>query len=133
MSKLKVLFLCTGNACRSQMAEGWTKALKSDLIDAYSAGTLPHGLDPNSVIVMREAGMAISNHWSKHVSELDHIQFDAVVTVCDNAAESCPLFSGSTRIIHHGFQDPPKLAEGLSSVGKLAAYRQGQGRDQNAY
>ncbi|MGD9727127.1 MAG: arsenate reductase ArsC [Candidatus Melainabacteria bacterium] len=124
MPKLKVLFLCTGNACRSQMAEGWAKALQSDVIEAYSAGTQPHSLDPRSVAVMAEAGVDISGHTSKNVSDLMHIPFDVVVTVCDRASESCPLFPGKARIVHHGFQDPPKLAQGLAEDEALNPYRQ---------
>lgn len=125
MSKLKVLFLCTGNACRSQMAEGWAKALKPDVIEAYSAGTAPHGLDPRSVETMAEVGVDISGHHSKHVSELLGISFDAVITVCDKAAEACPLFPGKApTIVHHNFQDPPKLAEQLPKEQALDAYRQ---------
>jgi arsenate reductase len=109
--KLKILFLCTGNSCRSQMAEGWAKYLKMDLIDAYSAGVSPKPLDPRAVTVMAEAGVDISNHHSKHIDELRNIQFDFVVTVCDSAHESCPIFSGKTKILHIGSDDPPRLAE----------------------
>lgn len=122
---LKVLFLCTGNACRSQMAEGWARALKSDVLEAYSAGTDPHGLDPHSVTVMGEAEVDISSHYSKHVADLAHIPFDVVVTVCDRAAEACPVFLGKAPLIlHHGFPDPPQLAKILPDSDKLAAYRQ---------
>lgn len=122
---LKVLFLCTGNACRSQMAEGWAKHLKSDVIEAYSAGTSPHGLDPKSVQVMAEAGVDIAGHRSKNVTELLDIPFDAVVTVCDQAAEACPIFLGKAPIIfHHSFKDPPKLAIELPEGNELDAYRQ---------
>ncbi len=111
MQKLKVLFLCTGNSCRSQMAEGWTRCLKGDVIEPYSAGIKPHGLDPRAVKVMAEAGVDISGHRSKHVDELKDLQFDYVVTVCDQAHESCPLFPGRTQVIHVGFADPPRLAQ----------------------
>jgi len=109
--KLKVLFLCTGNSCRSQMAEGWARHLKGDAIDAYSAGIETHGLNPHAVRVMAEAGVDISGHRSKHVDELRSISFDYVVTVCDHAHESCPLFPGRTRVVHVGFDDPPRLAQ----------------------
>jgi len=109
--KLKILFLCTGNSCRSQMAEGWAKKLKSDVIEPYSAGIETHGLNPNAVKVMAEAGVDISSHRSKHLDELKDIDFDCVVTVCDNAHEHCPIFPGKTRLIHAGFDDPPRLAE----------------------
>jgi len=109
--KLNVLFLCTGNSCRSQMAEGWARHLKSDAIEAYSAGIETHGLNPHAVRVMAEAGVDISGHRSKHLDELKGITFDYVVTVCDHAHESCPHFPGQTKIVHVGFDDPPKLAK----------------------
>ncbi|MGE5294519.1 MAG: arsenate reductase ArsC [Solirubrobacterales bacterium] len=111
VQKLRVLFLCTGNSCRSQMAEGWARQLKGDVIEAYSAGIEAHGLNPNAVKVMAEAGVDISGHRSKHVDEVKDIPFDYVVTVCDDAHESCPLFPGRTRIVHVGFDDPPRLAK----------------------
>ena len=109
--KLKILFLCTGNSCRSQMAEGWARALKSDSIEPYSAGIETHGLNPNAVKVMAEAGVDISGQRSKHVGELREVPFDYVVTVCDHAHESCPLFPGGTKVVHVGFDDPPRLAK----------------------
>jgi arsenate reductase (thioredoxin) len=111
MRKLKVLFLCTGNSCRSQMAEGWARALKADVIEPYSAGIEKHGLNPHAVQVMAEAGVDISKQRSKHVSEMAHLTFDAVVTVCDQARESCPVFPGRTNLIHKDFDDPPRLAQ----------------------
>ncbi len=109
--KLRILFLCTGNSCRSQMAEGWTKHLKADMVEPYSAGIEIHGLDPFAVKVMAEAGVNISSHRSKHVDEVKDINFDYVVTVCDQAYESCPMFPGKTKVVHVGFDDPPKLAK----------------------
>lgn len=106
--RLRVLFLCTGNSCRSQMAEGWARALKSDLVDAHSAGTRPHGLNPLAVRAMAEAGVDISGHTSKRPEDLG-VVFDVVVTVCDSAHEACPVFPGA-RIVHVGFEDPPRLA-----------------------
>jgi len=111
MAKLKVLFLCTGNSCRSQMAEGWAKKLKTEQIDACSAGVEPHGMNARAVKVMAEAGVDISAHRSKHVKELAGIPFDYVITVCDQANESCPVFPGKTKQIHVGFDDPPRLAK----------------------
>jgi len=108
--RLKILFLCTGNSCRSQMAEGWAHTLKGDVIEAFSAGIETHGLNPNAVKVMAEAGVDISHQRSKHVDELKDVTFDYVVTVCDHAHESCPLFPGKTKMIHQGFDDPPRLA-----------------------
>jgi arsenate reductase len=111
MPKLKVMFLCTGNACRSQMAEGWARHLKADLIDAYSAGVDPHGMNPCAIKAMAEAGVDITGHTSKHVRDLPaNVTFDYVVTVCGHANETCPVFPGHTKIVHVGFDDPPKLA-----------------------
>lgn len=122
--KLKILFLCTGNSCRSQMAEGWVKKLKGDVIEPYSAGIEIHGLNPNAVKVMAEAGVDISSHRSKHLDELKDIDFDFVVTVCDNARENCPIFPGKTRLIHAGFDDPPRLAKNVKTKEEaLNVYR----------
>ena len=107
---LRVLFLCTGNSCRSQMAEGWARHLKGGVIEPYSAGIDPHGLDPRAVQVMAEADVDISGQRSKHVDELKDIRFDYVVTVCDHAHEHCPLFPGRTKVLHAGFDDPPRVA-----------------------
>lgn len=107
--RLRVLFLCTGNSCRSQMAEGWAKKLKADEIDAYSAGTSPHGLNPLAVRAMGEAGVDISRHTSKRPEDIG-VPFDVVVTVCDSAHESCPVLPGA-RTVHVGFDDPPRLAK----------------------
>ncbi|GIW77712.1 MAG: arsenate reductase [Phycisphaerae bacterium] len=110
--KLKVLFLCTGNSCRSQMAEGWARHLKGDVIEAYSAGIKAHGLNPDAVKVMAEAGVDISNHTSKTTEAVRDVPFDYVVTVCGHANETCPTWLGSkTSIIHVGFDDPPALAK----------------------
>jgi arsenate reductase (thioredoxin) len=109
-NKIRVLFLCTGNSCRSQMAEGWAKHFKSDVIEAYSAGIAPRGLDRFAVKVMAETGVDISTHKSKHLDEVKDIVFDYVITVCDNAHGRCPYFPGKVKIIHVGFDDPPKLA-----------------------
>ncbi|MCE5249750.1 arsenate reductase ArsC [bacterium] len=108
--KIKILFLCTGNSCRSQMAEGWCRHLRSDTIEAYSAGVESHGLNPRAVRVMAEAGIDISGQRSKLVDELMNIPFDYVVTLCDHARESCPFFPGRVRQVHRSFEDPPALA-----------------------
>ena len=122
--RLKVLFLCTGNSCRSQMAEGWAKALKSDLIEAYSAGIETHGLNPNAVKVMAEAGVDISGHQSKNVADLMDVPFDYVVTVCGHANETCPVFPGKAKVVHVGFDDPPALAKKAKSEQEaLDCYR----------
>jgi arsenate reductase len=122
--KIKLLFLCTGNSCRSQMAEGWTRHLKGDLIEVYSAGIETHGLNPHAVRVMAEAGVDISGHRSKHIDELAGTALDYVVTVCDHARETCPFFPGSHKMIHAGFDDPPKMAEAVDDdEAKLDCYR----------
>ena len=122
--KLKVLFLCTGNSCRSQMAEGWARALKGDVIDVYSAGIETHGLNPSAVEVMAEVGVDISGHHSKNVADLVSVPFDVVVTVCGHAHETCPIFSGKTKVVHAGFDDPPMLAkEAKTEEEALDCYR----------
>jgi arsenate reductase len=122
--RVKLLFLCTGNSCRSQMAEGWARHLRGDRIEAYSAGVETHGLNPRAVKVMAEAGVDISSHRSKHVDELAEVTLDYVVTVCGHAHESCPLFTGGTTVVHQGFEDPPRLAKGAKTEEEaLAHYR----------
>jgi arsenate reductase len=119
-----VLFLCTGNSCRSQMAEGWARALHPGRIDAFSAGIEPRGVDARAVRVMAEAGVDISRQRSKHVDALTGVRFDAVITVCDHANESCPVFPGRVRRLHAGFDDPPRLAVAADSEEKaLECYR----------
>ena len=113
--KTRILFLCTGNSCRSQMAEGWAKHLKGDAIEAYSAGVEPHGMNARAVAVMKEAGVDLSSHRSKHVDELNDVPLDYVVTVCGHANETCPMFPGKTKVVHVGFDDPPQLAKGAAS------------------
>jgi arsenate reductase len=106
----KVLFLCTGNSCRSQMAEGWARRLRGDMIEAYSAGFDPHGVDPKAVKVMAEAGVDISTQRSKNIEELRHVTLDCVITLCGHANELCPFFPGKVLRMHAGFDDPPRLA-----------------------
>jgi arsenate reductase len=123
--KIRVLFLCTGNSCRSQMAEGWTRHLHTDRIEAYSAGIETHGLNPSAVQVMAEAGVDISGHQSQHIDEFKHVPLDYVVTVCGHAHEHCPVFLGKTQVVHVGFADPPKLAQEVNGEEeKLNCYRQ---------
>jgi arsenate reductase (thioredoxin) len=110
-NKQKILFLCTGNSCRSQMAEALCRDLKGDIYEVYSAGTERHGLNPRAVKVLAESGLDISSHSSKTLEDLGEIEFDQVVTVCANADQSCPTFSGNAKITHVGFDDPPKLAQ----------------------
>jgi arsenate reductase len=124
LPKLKVLFLCTGNACRSQMAEGWAHKLHGDRLEPYSAGTAPVRVDPRAILVMQEVGVDISEQRSKHVQELTGIDFDAVVTVCDRANERCPVFPGTVNRLHRDFEDPPRLAAGAADEeAALACYR----------
>ena len=113
--KKKILFLCTGNSCRSQMAEGWARHLKNDSIEAYSAGVKKHGMNKMAVRVMAEAGVDISKQASKLIEDLPIKEFDYVIAVCSNAHESCPLFPGKTKIVHKGFDDPPFLAASSGS------------------
>ena len=119
-----ILFLCTGNSCRSQMAEGWARHLHGDTLQPWSAGIEVHGLNPYAVQVMREAGIDISGHRSKLLDDLKDVAFDCVITVCDHANETCPVFPGPVRRIHKSFDDPPKLAATAESEeAKLAIYR----------
>jgi arsenate reductase len=120
--KLRVLFLCTGNSCRSQMAEGWAYHVKADVLEAHSAGTNPKGLDPRAVKAMTEVGIDISSHRPKHVNELLHLPFDAVITVCDSAAEACPVFPGKTKVFHRSFDDPPRLAQDAKTEEQAMAH-----------
>ena len=124
MQKVKILFLCTGNSCRSQMAEGWARQLRGDVVEPYSAGIEKHGMNPHAVKVMAEAGVDISSHVSKTLDELSDTTFDWVVTVCDHANEHCPVLPGQTKIRHAGFEDPPRLTKDLpDGEEKLAVYR----------
>ncbi len=115
-TKPSILFLCTGNSCRSQMAEGFARALKGDVLDAHSAGTDPHGLNPLAICAMAEVGIDISGHTSKTPQDLAAagVKLDVVITVCDSAQESCPVIPGA-QVIHVGFDDPPRLAKAAAS------------------
>jgi arsenate reductase len=124
MQKLRVLFLCTGNSCRSQMAEGWARHLKGDVIEPFSAGIETHGMNPHAVAVMAEAGVDISRQHSKTPVDIGPVELDYVVTVCGHADENCPMFPGKAKIVHVGFEDPPKLTKHLPDGDeKLAVYR----------
>ena len=106
------------------MAEGWARALKGDVLEAYSAGIETHGLNPNAVQVMAEVGVDISGHKSQHLDELRDVKFDYVVTVCGHAHETCPFFPSGATVVHVGFDDPPKLAKDASNEeARLAPYR----------
>lgn len=122
MTKERVLILCTGNSARSQMAEGLLRALAGDHIDVYSAGTRPSVVHPLAIEAMQEHGIDISGHRSKHLDEFRAQPFDYVITVCDSAAETCPIFPGKAERIHWSFPDPA-AAQG-SEAERLAAFRQ---------
>ena len=122
--KIKLLFLCTGNSCRSQMAEGWVRHLKGDQIDVWSAGIETHGLNKNAVQAMSEAGVDISGHQSQLLDAFKGVDFDYVITVCGHAHETCPWFPGSAIVVHQGFDDPPRMAEqAAGETEKLDCYR----------
>jgi arsenate reductase len=118
----KVLFLCTGNSCRSQMAEAWTRRLKGDQFEAYSAGVKPKNIDPRAIKAMAEVGIDISGQKSKDVDAFGSMEFDYVVTLCDNARESCPYFPAKTKLVHRGFDDPPRLAENAKNEEEAMAH-----------
>ena len=124
MSKKNVLFLCTGNSCRSQMAEGWARHFHDATIEAYSAGIEAHGMNPNAVQVMKEAGVDITGQSSKLASSLADVPLDLVITVCGHADENCPAFLTKAKLAHVGFDDPPKLAkEAADDEAALECYR----------
>jgi len=121
----RILFLCTGNACRSQMAHGWANALALPDVEFYSAGIQTHGLNPHAVTVMAESGIDISHHSSQLISEFDAINFDIIFTVCDHANQHCPTVSGAPEVICHQFDDPPALAKNCETEQQaLGCYRQ---------
>lgn len=121
--KPKILFLCTGNSCRSQMAEGWTKYFHGKKYEIYSAGIEKHGMNALAIQAMAKAGVDISNHESTLIDELPTQNFDYVITLCGHANEQCPYFPAETKIIHHGFDDPPTLvAEAASKEEELSHY-----------
>lgn len=104
----KLLVLCTGNSCRSQLAEGYLRHFAGNRAEVYSAGIETHGVNPMAIEAMAEDGIDISGHTSNHVDEYRHIDFDYVITVCDNAKESCPVFPSRAQKFHHNFPDPAK-------------------------
>ncbi len=120
----RILYLCTGNSCRSQMAEGWTRHLLADRFEAHSAGIETHGLNGRAVKVMAEAGVDISGQRSQNIAEFEDLRLDTVVTVCGHAHETCPVFPPGARVVHHGFDDPPFLAREMQDEEEiLASYR----------
>ena len=121
MEKKRVLILCTGNSARSQMAEGLLRHDAGERFDVESAGTKPGIVRPEAIAVMNELGIDISGHRSKHVDEFAWQQFDYVITVCDNARESCPVFFGAAKRLHHSFDDP--AAGSGSEKERLSLFR----------
>lgn len=122
---IRILFLCTGNSCRSQMAEGWARTLVPETLEAYSAGVERHGKNPRAVEAMREAGVDISGQSSKTVDDLPpDLALDFVITLCGHANENCPFFPGPVKKLHHGFDDPPQLASKAADEEQaMAPYR----------
>lgn len=106
--KKNILVLCTGNSCRSQLAEGYLRCFHGEKANVYSAGVETHGVNPRAIATMQEDGIDISNHTSNHVDEYMHIPFDLILTVCDHASERCPIFPGTAKRVHHNFTDPAK-------------------------
>ena len=104
----KILILCTGNSCRSQIAHGFLKLYLTDMAEVYSAGIETHGVNPKAIKVMKEDGIDLSSHTSNHLDEYKHIRFDYIITVCDHAKEKCPLFIGKGERLHYNFPDPAK-------------------------
>lgn len=126
LHKQSVLFLCTGNSCRSQIEEGFARVLLADVVEPHSAGIVAHGQNPNAIRVMTEVGIDITVQQSKTLKSLmdKGIEFDIVYTVCGHADENCPVFPGKTRVVHRGFDDPPKLAkEATTEEEALNHYR----------
>lgn len=119
--KRKVLFLCTGNSARSQMAEGWLRHLGGELFDVASAGTNPVGLNPLAVQVMNEVGIDLASHRSKHIDEFSDQTFDFVITVCDHAKETCPFFPNAQTLLHWSFEDPAAIEGSYEET--LAGFR----------
>ena len=120
--KLKILFLCTGNSCRSQMAEGYARALKGELIEPYSGGVIASGVHPLAAAAMARDGVDISAQTSKVLDQFTDVEFDYVITLCDHAAANCPFFPGAVKRIHHPFDDPPSLAVGAKDQEEAMAH-----------
>lgn len=120
--KKNILVLCTGNSCRSQLAEGYLRHFHGDNANVYSAGVETHGVNPRAIATMKEDGLDISAHTSNHVDEYLHIPFDLILTVCDHASERCPIFPSSAKRIHYNFPDPAKATGTEAEI--TAAFRQ---------
>ncbi len=121
----KILVLCTGNSCRSQIAEGYLRHFAGDRAEVYSAGVETHGVNPRAIATMKEDGIDISGHTSNNMDEYRHIDFDFVITVCDNARERCPYFPGSAKKFHYNFPDPAKATGTEEEIaGEFRSVRQ---------
>ncbi len=120
--KPAVLFLCTGNSCRSQMAEGWARHLHGDLYDFYSAGLEKHGMNPLAIEAMAADGLDITGQRSKRIEELPAIEYALVITLCGNADEHCPVLPQARHRLHHGFDDPPRLAAAAATEHEALAH-----------
>ena len=121
MEKKKILVLCTGNSCRSQIAEGYLRHFAGDRADVYSAGVETHGVNPRAVETMREDGIDISGQTSNHVDEYRNVDFDWVITVCDHAMEKCPWFPSNAMRLHHNFPDPARATGSEEDIRKAFA------------
>ena len=117
----KILVLCTGNSCRSQIAEGYLRHFADGHAEVYSAGVETHGVNPRAIAIMKEDGIDISGHTSNHVDEYRDIDFDFVITVCDNALERCPYFPTNARKFHYNFPDPAKATGSEEEI--MASFR----------
>lgn len=121
---LRILFLCTGNACRSQMAEAWARTILGGVVQPASAGVVATAVDPRAQQVMQEAGVDLSGQFSKKLDELESLDFDYVITLCDHAAQHCPIFPGTATLVHRSFEDPPLATQSMSEEAAiLAVYR----------
>lgn len=125
-ASFRVLFLCTGNSCRSQMAEGWARHLLGEQIEAFSAGTAPSVVNPRAIEVMKEVSVDLSSHRSKPVAEFSNQRFDLVVTLCEDAEARCPTFPGSTKKVHMSFPDPAQARGSDETV--LTVFREVRNR-----
>lgn len=112
----KILVLCTGNSCRSQIAEGYLRYFSQGKAEIFSAGVETHGVNPRAITVMKEDGIDISGHTSNHINEYEGIDFDYVITVCDNAREQCPYFPTTAQKLHQNFPDPAKATGSESEI-----------------
>lgn len=129
MNTNHVLILCTGNSCRSQIAEGWIKHFAGEKAKVYSAGIETHGVNPRAIATMKEAGIDISSHTSNHIDEYKDIPFDFMITVCDHANENCPYFPSNAKRFHHNFRDPAKMQGNETETSKAFTEARDEIRD----